>query len=185
MFVEEGLLILSTCMVETGCQALVHYVWSNCHTEPLLFAVQQSGLFMKPDVSLLDFKSNWLQTFLQLWKQKPLHGQFHTQWEALITAECVYKWLRASNLKFKTAALICAAQDQALCTNTFKTNVLRTSQNAVCWMCHSATEIIFHILIKCISYICYTDYLKWHNSVASLLHKNMHSHVISMLLYTP
>jgi len=51
-------------MVETECQTLAHYVWSNHHTEPLQFAVQQSRLFMKPNMSLFDFKSNWLETFL-------------------------------------------------------------------------------------------------------------------------
>jgi len=47
-----------------------------------------------------------------------------------------------------------------------------TSQSAVCQMCHSATETIFHILSAC-PMLASTDYLRQHNSVASLLHKNI------------
>jgi len=39
-------------------------------------------------------------------------------------------------------------------------------------MCHSATETIFDILSAC-PMLASTDYLRWHNSVASLLHKNI------------
>ena len=63
-------------MVAVETQALAHYVWRNKHAEPLLYALQDSGLFQKPSIPLSEFKSSWLQSFLSLWKQKPLHGQF-------------------------------------------------------------------------------------------------------------
>ena len=64
-----------------------------------------------------------------LWKQKPLHGQFPVAVEHLTMVECAYKWLRQSYLKLETEALITAAQDQALRTNAYNTNVLHGSDD--------------------------------------------------------
>ena len=61
----------------------------------------------------------------------------------------MYKWLRQSYLKLETVALITAAQDQALCTNAYNTNVLHCSDDALCHLCHSFDETLYHILILC------------------------------------
>jgi len=82
---------------------------------------QSSGLFKQPES---EFKSKWLQDYMQQWKGKPLHGQFPSQLEALTTANCAYKWLHTSGLKIETKALLCAAQDQAISTNAFKVNIM-------------------------------------------------------------
>ena len=159
-------------MVAVETQALAHYVYKNKSAEPLLLAVQQSGLFPLPTNSLSEFKSLWLQDRVTSWKQKPLHGQFPISMDHLTKMECAYKWLRLSFLKFETEALITAAQDQALRTNAYNTNVLHCSSDPLCRLCHSFDETMFHILSSC-PVLAPTGYLQRHNSVAALIHKRI------------
>ena len=70
-------------LVAVEAQSLARYIWRNKCAEPLIFALQECGLFTKPTVSLSEFKSSWLQSFLSTWKQKPLHGQFLCQVESV------------------------------------------------------------------------------------------------------
>ena len=45
-------------------------------------------------------------------------------------------------MKIETEALITAAQDQALCTNT---NVLHCSDDPLCRLCHSFDETVSYV----------------------------------------
>ena len=136
-------------LVAVETQALAHYVYRNKSAEPLLLAVHQSGLLPQPIKSLSEFKSEWLQKHMMLWKQKSLHGQFPVAVEHLTSVEWAYKWLRQSYLKLETEALITAAQDQALRTNAYNTNVLHCSDDPLCRLCHSFDETVYHILSSC------------------------------------
>lgn len=159
-------------MIAVEIQALAHYVLKNKSAEPLLVAVQQSGVLPKPTKSLSEFKSGFLKDRASSWRNKPLHGQFPTAVERLTTVECAYKWIRWSYLKFETEALLTAAQDQALRTNAYNTNVLHCSTDPLCRLCHSSDETIFHILSSC-PFLAPTSYLERHNSVAALVHKQI------------
>ena len=75
---------------------------------------------------------------MQQWKGKALHGQFPIQVEELTTVKCAYNWLRVAGLKIETETLLCTAQDQALCTNSFKTSTLNYPQDP---LCHSFPSI--------------------------------------------
>ena len=112
----RGLLNVKHVVTTDECQALSHYILSHSD-QPLLKAVQSSGLFKQPECSLSEFKSKWLHDYLLQWKGKPPHGQFPSQVEALTTVDCAYKWLVISGLKIETEPLLCAAQDQFLTTN--------------------------------------------------------------------
>ena len=109
---------------------------------------------------------------MMLWKQKSLHGQFSVAVECLTMIECVYKWLRWSYLKLKTEALFTAAQDQALCTNAYNTNVMHCSDDPLCHLCHSFDETVYHILSSH-PFLAPTGYLQRHHSVAALIHKQI------------
>ena len=61
-------------LVAVETQTLAHHVYQNKSAEPLLLAVHQSGLLPQPMKSLSEFKSEWLQEHMMLWKQKSLHG---------------------------------------------------------------------------------------------------------------
>ena len=52
---------------------------------------------------------------------------------------------------------------------TFQVWKLSYSQDSSCRMCHSTSETIFHLLSAC-PILAATEYLKHHNSVASLVH---------------
>ena len=149
-------------------RSLAHYVWANSHQEPLITALQDSGILPEPTTSLSSFKLDLLQTTLHRWKDKPLHGQYPTQVELLTTPQCAYKWLCCCDLKIETEALLTVAQDQALCVRAYRSFILHSSDPS-CRLCHNGTETIFHLLSAC-SCLAATDYLNRHNSVASILH---------------
>ena len=151
--------------------SLAHYVWTNSSQEPLIKALQESGLFPEPTTSLSSFKSDLLQSNLLRWKEKPLHGQYPTQVELLTTVKCAYKWLCCCNLKIETEALLTAAQDQALCVRSYSSFILH-STDPLCRLCGNGAETIFHLLSAC-SCLAATEYLNRHNAVASILHRNI------------
>jgi len=91
-------------------------------------------LFRNPTFSLnlqAEFKSAWREEFTALWKQKPLHGQFTLQIEAISTTTCAYQWLRLLYLKIETEAMITAAQDQAIRKKAYNVNVLHSSNDSL------------------------------------------------------
>ena len=113
--------------IELEEQSLAHYVWTKSHQEPLISALQSSGTFPEPSTSLSSLKSEILHSTAQRWKDKPLHGQYPTQGEALTTPNCAYKWLCCCYLKIETEALLTAAQDQALCVRAYSKYILHSS----------------------------------------------------------
>ena len=119
-----------------------------------------------------EFKSLWLQSCLLTWKQKPLHGQFPCQIESVPRVDCAYKWLRSTYLKLETEAFITSAQDQAIRTKAYNAKVLNCAEDPTCRLCHSSDETIYHLLSACPAVVV-TEYLKRHNSVASLIHKHI------------
>ena len=159
-------------MVAVETQSLAHYVWRNKNAEPLIFALQECGLFPRPTVSLSEFKASWLQSYLSSWKEKPLHGQFPCRIESVTRVDCAYKWLKLTYLKLETEAFITSAQDQAICTKAYNAKVLRCGDDSTCRLCQSSDETIYHLLSACPA-LAATEYLKRHNSVASLIHKHI------------
>ena len=57
-----------------------------------------------------------------------------------------WKWLRKSNLKGSTEALICSAQEQALRTNYVKFHIDKTGESPLCRMCRVENETVSHIV---------------------------------------
>jgi len=153
-------------MIAVESEALAHYVWNNKSAEPLLFAVRESQLFSKPKRSLAVFKAAWKEEYITLWKQKPLHGQFPSQIEAITTPACAYQWQHFSHLKIETETMITTAQDQAICTKAYNVSVLHSSNDSLCRLCHSSKGTIFHVLSAC-PVLALTEYLERHNSFSS------------------
>ena len=101
------------------------------------------------------------------WKEKKLHGIWHKHInEYDPKTNC---WLQKSNLKPATESLILAAQDQALRTNWYDSNILKTSDEQHCRRCKAYPETIAHIVSGCPE-LAQGVYLKRHNAVASYLH---------------
>ena len=137
---------------------LAHYVWNNSQCEPLITALQESGLLQQPTTSLPSFKSNLLYN-----NGKPNLCMVNIR--SLTTTQCAYKWLCCCDLKIETEALLTAAQDQALCVRAYSSFILHSSGPS-CRLCHDGIETIFHVLSAC-PCLAATDYLNRHNAVVT------------------
>ena len=60
----------------------------------------------------------------QKWSNKKMYGQYCRETSDDIDKEKRWLWLKNSDLKAETEALICAAQEQALRTNYIKFNIV-------------------------------------------------------------
>ena len=80
--------------------------------------------------------------------------------------------MKVTGLKIETEALITAAQEQALNTKQHKAKVLHKSTDSLCRMCKSADETVTHIIAAC-QKLAGSEYLKRHNAVAAIVHKNI------------
>ena len=58
-------------------------------------------------------------------------------------------WIRKSNLKGCTEALICSAQEQSIQTNYIKYNINKTGESPLCRMHGTRNENIYHIMSEC------------------------------------
>uniref|UniRef100_H2ZUK9 Reverse transcriptase domain-containing protein n=1 Tax=Latimeria chalumnae TaxID=7897 RepID=H2ZUK9_LATCH len=103
------------------------------------------------------------------WEEKPLHGQF------LRNANCVYidltasfQWLRGSGIKGETESFIMSAQDQALNIRYYQKQILKSSIDSQCRMCHHHSEHLDHILACPV--LAPTEYLNRHSRAASYIH---------------
>jgi len=70
------------------------------------------------------------------WKNKVMHGQYFRNIDRqLISEEDTFLWLSKGDLKVETESEIVAAQDQALQTKYYATNVLNTETDSKCRLC--------------------------------------------------
>ena len=71
-------------------------------------------------------------------------------------------WMKDSQLKRHTEAMVHAIQDQAVKTRYIEENIYKTTENDKCRKCNEKTETIHHITSGCPKY-ANTLYLKGHN----------------------
>ena len=80
-----------------------------------------------------------------------------------------WKWLRNGYLKKETEGMICAAQEQALRTNSVKCYIDKTSDSPLCRLCGKSLESVWHIASGC-SNLALKEYKKRHDKVAFRVH---------------
>ena len=73
-----------------------------------------------------------------------MHGQFARDMED--KDKNIWRWMRKSDLKECTEALICIAQEQFIRTNYIKYNIDKTAESPLCRMCSTRNETISHIV---------------------------------------
>ena len=83
---------------------------------------------------------------------------------------CTYQWLNKSNIRANTEALIMAAEEQALNTNSVAHEIYHTVQDQKCRLCKQHAKTVAHITSGC-SKLAGTEYTERHNSVASIVYK--------------
>ena len=95
------------------------------------------------------------------WKEKTLHGQFLRETEENENRSR-WQWLKAGELKGGKESLICAAQEQALRTNSVAYSTDKTSTTPLCRICKEETESVTHIVSAC-SNLTKNQYRKRHD----------------------
>ena len=98
-------------------------------------------------------------------KNKVMHGQCIRNIERqLIGEEDTFLWLSKGDLKAETESGIVAAQDQAIQTKYYATNILNTETDSKCRLCEQCDETIDHIISAC------PILVKRHDRVCAQLH---------------
>ena len=86
----------------------------------------------------------------QKWEQKSMHGQYPKRVnEKDVDHQMSYQWLKSGGLKSETEGFIIAAQDQAIKTNYYRSNILNDGTDPMCRICGQFQETIDHIVAGC------------------------------------
>ena len=78
-----------------------------------------------------------------------MHGQFVREMPEKVDQDKTWQWLSESNLKIKTEALLCAAQEETIRTNNAKHHIDKTRESPLCRLCRKKVEIVQHLLSGC------------------------------------
>ena len=138
--------------------------------EVLLQGVRATGVIRSEGtVSKDEFKTSWNNEKLNSWKDKRLHGQFVREIPETTHVEESWSWLRKTDLKIQTEALICASQEQALRTNYVKYHIDKTVESPLCRLCGEKGESVNHIVCEC-KKLAQREYKQRHDNVARAVH---------------
>ena len=102
------------------------------------------------------------------WKEKMLHGQFLRETEEHANRSR-WEWLKRGELKRGTESLICAAQGQALRTNSVVHSIDKTNTTPLCRLCKEKTESVNHIISACPN-LAKNQYRKRHDKLGKKIH---------------
>ena len=105
----------------------------------------------------------------ELWKNKRMYGQFVREMPETTDEKETWCWLRKSDLKVETEAILCAAQEQAIRMNYVKHKIVKTAQSPLCRMCDKKSETISHIVSEC-EKLAQKEYKRRHDNVARIVH---------------
>ena len=96
------------------------------HIEPLIVAFRISNTVSSENSAKpKEFKQQDNEERLNNWSRKAMYGQYVRKIEDKDKSN-TWKWLRKSNLKGCTEAIICCAQEEALRTNYVKFHIDKT-----------------------------------------------------------
>ena len=160
----RGLQGIEDC-VGAECASLCEYIYES--TETMIIEARKEGV-IKPVECLRDYKERVGREHLSEWKDKALHGKFYQAVEGFADSES-WRWLRQGYLKKETEGMICAAQEQALRTNSIKYSIDKTVDSPLCRKCKLSTESVQHIISGCTP-LTQSEYKTRHDKVASRLH---------------
>eukprot|EP00794_Sanderia_malayensis_P016665 gene16665-biopygen14077 len=137
--------------------------------EPLLRAVKRQGTIKTDDaIEPKEYKKREKEKVYNAWKEKRMYGQYLRDMDGK-DLQNSWKWLRSSDLKECTEALICSAQEQALRTNNIKHFIDKSQDSPLCRMCDQRNETVSHIVSEC-TVLAQKEYLKRHNNVCQYIH---------------
>ena len=97
-----------------------------------------------------------------------MYGQFVCEILQQVDREGTWEWMRKSDLKVETEALIFAAQEQALRTNVLKFNIDNTRNSSLCRLCGEKNESVTHLICGC-KVLAQKEYKRRHDSIARIV----------------
>ena len=116
------------------------------------------------------FTKNRTEENVTEWREKAMHGQFRRLVDQQpVDKDATFAWLNNASIFGPTEGLLCAAQDQALVTNYFRSRIMHQDVDQRCRMCLQAAEHVDHIVSGCPA-LAPTEYMARHNRVAAYLH---------------
>ena len=72
---------------------------------------------MRETISSEEFKKQKAKELKEKWSEKQMHRQFIRETTEKVDREKTWQWLSRGDLKVRTEAFLCAAQEQAIRTN--------------------------------------------------------------------
>lgn len=128
----------------------------------------------KPAEELPESDCNNIQTKLNSWAKKTIHGRhYHELEEPYMDKEASNAWLKYGDHSPKIEGLMIAIQDQVMCTRNYRKYIMRDSSvEDVCRQCHKSGETIQHITAGCVA-ITQTEYKQRHDQVAKIIHQKL------------
>ena len=119
------------------------------HIEPLIAAIRISNTITSENSTQpKEFKQQDNEERLNNWRGKAMYGQYVRQIDDKDKSN-TWKWLRKSNLKGCTEALICSAPERGLRTNYMKFHIDKTGESPLCKMCRVENETVSYIASEC------------------------------------
>ena len=108
-----------------------------------------SILKLRENVSKKDLKKSQMNGMVENWKGKQMYGQFIRDMPESTDKEKPWVWLRKCDLKKRSEALICSAQEQAIRTNYVKYHIDECVHSPSCRMWGETSETVSHIVSEC------------------------------------
>ena len=139
----RGLISCEEC-VNVEVQNLDKYL-SDSEEWMLKFVAGEKSLSEVVDSDV--FKKRLKEEKRSQWLEKPLHGRFLKDTEKVST-ERTWQWLKGGHLKKETEAMVCAAQEQALCVNSIKNHIDSQDISPMCKLCGKSSETVMHLFDK-------------------------------------
>ena len=98
-----------------------------------------------------------------------MHGQFIRETTEKVDKEKLWQWLSRGDLKVRTEALLCVAQEQVIGTNYMKYHIDKTSESPLCRLYWKKGESVQHIRNGCEKF-AQKEYKRQHDNVAKKVH---------------
>ena len=106
---------------------------------------------------------------METWTGKQMYSQFVRDVPITTDKEETWSWMRKSDLKITTEALICAAQEQAIRTNHIKYNIDKIADSPTCRLSKGRGETVSLIVSEC-KKLAQADNRRRHDNVAKMIH---------------
>ena len=116
-----------------------------------------------------EFKEVAIDELKNKWREKRMYGQFVREIKEDINQSKSWHWVKNSDLKSSTTAMIFSAQEKAFRTKYTKFQIDKTSESPLYRLCNIKGESISHIISEC-SKFAQKQYKERHDSVAQIIH---------------